>query len=605
MREWRTIRILRTGLLIFGGIWAGLVISACRPPEPPVPESVSPPAAAVEAVISKENPSKESRPEDEEALPYAEKRNEASDMPAVSPEARPESAPEARLTSGRRGTEPPFMPVPPGAAASGAARPDDGRSGASSPAAAPGTDSSEILPEIADTDAPADLPTLPLTLDIMDVPLTELLRTLAGEVGLSIIFSHHIQGKVSLAVRNKPWDAVFHSLLSAHGLTCRRTDGILRILAAQDLQTDIQRLELVARQRKHRLALEDTGGFPVRIFPVRYADGKSLEDIFSAYLDKDGGEKKGFVLRDSYSNSLIVRASSRDLRLLAGLMAALDRPSHQVRIEARIVEASDDAARELGMEWGGYWDTGNGVAVSPGLVSSSGVSSSSASADTAKTASGQADGAGSVSLSGGLMQQFTQTVSGAAGLSIGLFRNLDAGRILGAQLSALETEGRLNIISSPSITTLNHHTAVIESGEEVPYQTVEDDEVAVEFRSASLKLEVTPHVIEGRLIKMDLATFKDELDFSNRVQGNPVVLTKRATATVLLRNGETTVIAGLRRRVSNEAEEGVPFLKDIPLIGPLFRLRNSSNRKEEVMIFITPRILPPPEMPAPLQGEAS
>jgi type IV pilus assembly protein PilQ len=165
--------------------------------------------------------------------------------------------------------------------------------------------------------------------------------------------------------------------------------------------------------------------------------------------------------------------------------------------------------------------------------------------------------------------------------------------ILAMQLAALENEGKVNILSSPSITTLDNQVAVIESGKEVPYQTVEDNEVNIEFKKAVLSLKVTPHIIDGKTLKLEIETKKDELDFStsSAVQGNPTITTKRAETSVILFNGETAVIGGLSKESSNENDQGVPFLKDIPLLGHLFKSRQTMENLEEVLIFITPHIL--------------
>jgi type IV pilus assembly protein PilQ len=163
--------------------------------------------------------------------------------------------------------------------------------------------------------------------------------------------------------------------------------------------------------------------------------------------------------------------------------------------------------------------------------------------------------------------------------------------LLALQLSALQEEGKLNILSSPSITTLDNQSALIESGAEVPFQTVEDDEVSIEFKEAKLKLEVTPHVIDNHWLKMKIVTNKDELDFSRTVQGNPTIITRKAQTNVLLFDGQTTVIGGLNQQSDSDTKTGVPVLSDIPLLGSLGKRTNKSKKMVDVLIFITPHIL--------------
>ena len=163
--------------------------------------------------------------------------------------------------------------------------------------------------------------------------------------------------------------------------------------------------------------------------------------------------------------------------------------------------------------------------------------------------------------------------------------------LLTVQLTALQKDGELNILSSPSITTLENQTAFIESGERVPIQTVEDGEVNITYEDAVLRLEVTPHVIGNNFLKLKIITNKDELDFTRTVAGNPTIITKKAETSVMLSHGQTTVIGGLKKDRVSETEAGVPFLMDVPGLGWLFKSRGSTKGMEEVLIFITPYIL--------------
>jgi type IV pilus assembly protein PilQ len=166
----------------------------------------------------------------------------------------------------------------------------------------------------------------------------------------------------------------------------------------------------------------------------------------------------------------------------------------------------------------------------------------------------------------------------------------NAGDLLGIQLSALETEGKLNILSSPSITTIDNQKATIESGTDVPYQTVEDGEVKIEYKKAVLSLEVVPHVIGRETLTMKIVTKKDELG-PELIPGNPTIITKSAETNVVLRNGETTVIGGLSKEKKDDTVRGVPGLKDIPLLGWFFKGTDKDSEMEDLLIFITPYIL--------------
>ena len=165
--------------------------------------------------------------------------------------------------------------------------------------------------------------------------------------------------------------------------------------------------------------------------------------------------------------------------------------------------------------------------------------------------------------------------------------------LLSVQLSALQDQGKLHILSSPSITTQDNKMAFIESGQEVPYQSVEDGEVNVEYKDAVLRLEVIPSVIDGNTLKLDIKVNKDEPDFSRTVLGNPTIITKQAQTNVIQNDGQTIVIGGLSKESASRGNTGTPFLEDIPGLGYLFKRKSSADQMEELLIFITPHILKP------------
>jgi type IV pilus assembly protein PilQ len=290
---------------------------------------------------------------------------------------------------------------------------------------------------------------------------------------------------------------------------------------------------------------------------------------------------RGAILVDPHTNSLMIQAVRSDMERLIPLIKELDRPTPQILIESHIVETTNSTARKLGVQWGGlhthslapdktYW-------VAPGGSSGVGV---------APGASGEV-----VDPSSGYMFNFPANLSDEVGMLLGFVMEDFYGDILTVQLQALQDQGKLNILSSPSITTLDNQEAIIESGKDVPFQTVEDGEVNIEFKKAVLSLKVTPHVIDRRTLKLTVKTKNDELDFSNTVAGNPTITTKSAETNVVLFDGQTTVIGGLSKKKSSKGESGVPGLKDIPYLGYLFKNKSNENENEELLIFITPHIL--------------
>ena len=257
----------------------------------------------------------------------------------------------------------------------------------------------------------------------------------------------------------------------------------------------------------------------------------------------------------------------------------IDKPTPQILIKANIVETTKEVARDLGVQWGGLKNIparGNNLAISPGTDSS------------------------------GAQRPFNvdfpvdpgAATGGVA--SLGMKYLTSRGNLLEMQLQALQKDGKLNIISSPSIITLDNQKAFTESGARVPYVTIVQNagnaggtSQQVQFVDAVLRLEITPHVIDGTNLKMKVIVKKDEVDTSRSVQGNPFIVKKNTETVLIVKNGETIVISGLTKMTDSSTNTGVPWLKDIPLLGWLFRSSSSDNSMEDVLIFITPQILPP------------
>ncbi len=434
------------------------------------------------------------------------------------------------------------------------------------------------------------LPSGKINFRVQNEDLMLLLRVLARAAGISIMISENVKGKATIDIQNKPWDQVFTGLLRTHGLMYEWEGDIVRVMTVEDIGHDVRELELQQKREAQKRGIETVAPFTTAVIRIDYADANNLKDIFEKFLEEGPNVRRGSVMVDRNSNSIIVQAREKEIEVIRGLAEKLDRPTRQIRIEAQIIEANSDTAMELGIEWGGYYSGSIGGSkklwVTPGIDYAAGGWQSTASGSS--TASNSTSDTAGRSL---LIQRLPSTLAGNSGLLLGLSVE-DAGKyLLGIQLSALEEEGKIRILSNPSISTLDNHTAVIESGREVPYQTVEDNEVNIEFKKAALSLEVTPHVIEDNLLKMKIITSKDELDFSNPVEGNPTVITKKAQTTVILRDGQTMVIGGLRKETENKGQSGIPVLRDIPLLGNLFKKEYRSSSREEILIFITPRIV--------------
>jgi type IV pilus assembly protein PilQ len=418
------------------------------------------------------------------------------------------------------------------------------------------------------------LPTRKISLKMTDIEVSVVLRALARASNQNIIVSEAVTGKININIAQAPWDQVFLGILRTQGLSYAWEGEIIRIMTSDDMEEDLRRQ---ARQRELTLSEQPL----TRIIPVRYATADNLKDNLEKFLtlDKDGNPI-GSILVDSHTNSLIIKAIRADMKTIVAVVDQLDKPTPQVLIEAFIVEANKDVARELGIQWGGLVRTSKGTGVGFGTGRDNGVLG-----DTVGTAVDPT--------SGTVVDLPANSIRGFEPFSLGLvYQNL-GDLLLTAQLSALQDKGKLNILSSPSITTLDNQTAFIESGEDIPFQTVEDGEVNVEFKKAVLSLKVTPHVIDNRTLKMYINVHKDEADFTRQVLGNPTILTRNAETNIIQLNGQTIVIGGLSEETSARGDTGVPFLEDIPGLGYLFKRKSTNDRLEDLLIFITPHILEP------------
>ncbi|MEH0018480.1 MAG: type IV pilus secretin PilQ [Desulfobacter sp.] len=469
------------------------------------------------------------------------------------------------------------------------------------------------------------LPDMPVSMQMHDVPVSVLLRTLARIADVNVMINDTVTGKAKINISKLPWDKAFVGVLKTHGLTYQWADGILRVITVEDLNREIALME--ARQKcekskkQHSIAMmaiqketEKLDPLITKIVKIDYTDLKPLRDNLEKYLlsskkdieltkggsdsddtDTDTPEIRGAILMDESSNALVIHATASDIKRIIPIIEELDRPSEQILIECHIVEANSDVAKELGVQWGGLglhttsdkntWLGGPFTDPDTSLFVSSDDATDDAPAGSPiihlpNIGTGinfpSSDDAGS---------------EGWNGMSLGIMHQNIGNYLLYAQLTALEQEGQLNILSNPSITTMDHRKAIIESGKEVPFQTIEDDEVKIEFKKAVIKLEVTPHVINNEVVRLDILTHKDELDWTHTVAGNPTIITKNAETRVNLFDGQTTVIGGLTKEKILESETGVPYLKDLPGIGRLFRSNADGTDMEELLIFITPHIL--------------
>lgn len=458
------------------------------------------------------------------------------------------------------------------------------------------------------------LPTMRLTMKMHDVPVAVLLRTLARAANVNILINETVSGQAKINITNVPWNQAFTGLLDSYGLTYKWSGNILRVITVDDLNKEIALMEAKQKYQKsrkeHALAMEAIARrqeqlepLLTRVVKINFADLEELRLNIEKYLQAsskeaaiekavaESGDKKSAaeqadfrdsIFKDTNTNSLVIHATRSELDKIMPIIQKLDKPNLQILIEAHIVEATSDTARELGVQWGGL-----GLATTSNGTQRNWVGGGSS---DFTSNSWETDDNGNTNLNIG-NTIINNAISGTGGLSFGLMTEKLGEWALYTELTALQEEGKVNILSKPSITTLDHHKAIIESGKEVPFQTVENDDVQIEWRKAVISLEVTPHVINENIVRLEIKTNKDELDFTNTVDGNPTINTKNAETMVNLFDGQTTVIGGLNKENIEDGKTGVPGLMNIPGLGWLFRNTSNSAGMEELLIFITPHIL--------------
>lgn len=460
------------------------------------------------------------------------------------------------------------------------------------------------------------LPDQRINLHMQNTSVDAILMLMARAADVNLVLSpgvHEIKG-VSFKFENVTWDNAFRGLLRSHGLTYFWEGDVLQVYSLKDIDHDINLME---RLQKHQSMREDKGrldSLTTSVIRLRYLsksaddqnDGTSIAERFKPLLSTDeAGNVRGSIHYDPDVNALIVHATRNSTNRIVRLLEHLDRPRPQVHIKAHIVETTKDTARDLGIQWGGRRagiSGGQPWMVSPGVGGPAGGVPIDPSTDIVGWPPGQVlpspapifdTGRGTP----GMAANFPANLAEGAGLSLGFI--MGGVNLLEAQLSALQTERKANILSSPSITTLDNLTAFTETGEKVPYISMDDaGNPKVDFEDAVLRLEITPNVIDSSQLRLSILVKKDHVDDVRSVQGNPYIIKKETQTSLVASSGETIVISGLTEELSGSRREGVPWLMNIPGIGALFRRDVQGREMSEVLIFITATILP--ERPASL-----
>jgi len=458
-------------------------------------------------------------------------------------------------------------------------------------------------PEVIDSPKPSadkltltkPLPTTRLSLRMHNAEVAAVLQALGRAAGKSMVLAPGVTGTVSVNIVERPWNEIFTGILAANKLTYSFDGDTIRVMALTDMQGELEMETIRRKTQAERTAAQKEAPFSTSIAKVRFADAKLLKPTLEKALPKDKDNKSvGSVEVDELTNALIIQCPEAELGKITKLLARLDTPRSQIKLKAYIVETTKEVARDLGILWGGSYSgsvrSGNKLGVSGG----SALQSSSTSGSTTSTTSTAVVGTGTQGPLGVSLPAST-VASSLTGMALDLTFGKTGGNILETQLQALATENKLNIISSPSISTMDNQKAYTEAGERVPYQTSTGTGTNItystNFQDAMLRLEITPHIIDDQFIRLSVLIQKDEVDSSRTVSGNPYILKKKTETTLIARNGETVVISGLSKLRNQLKESGIPGVKDVPGLGWLAKSEYKDDLKDEFMIFITPQVL--------------
>ncbi|MFK0091791.1 type IV pilus secretin PilQ [Pseudomonas sp. NPDC090592] len=387
----------------------------------------------------------------------------------------------------------------------------------------------------------------PLSLNFQDVEVRSVLQVLADYAGVNLVVGDDVQGNVTLRLQDVPWDQALDLVLRSKGLARRQEGNVLLVapaaaFASRPFDTAVG-------------AVADANVQPLRreLIPIHHAKATELvELLLNTLVDDDTLAGRGSLGVDERTNTLVAHQPAYRLAELRQLVAQLDVPVRQVAIEARIVEANVDYEKSLGVRWGGPL---YGERLRPGK------------------------------------ELFVDLGVERAGTGVGLGL-LRGDVLLDLELSAMEKSGNGEIISQPKVVTADKETARILKGTEVPYQeTSQSGATSVAFREASLSLEVTPQITPDNKVIMAVRVTKDEPDFVNALNEVPPIRKNEVNAKVRVADGETIVIGGVYSTSQNNVVDKVPFFGDLPYVGRLFRRDALQEKKSELLVFLTPRIM--------------
>ena len=407
-----------------------------------------------------------------------------------------------------------------------------------------------------------------LSLNFQDIEVRSVLQLIADFTNLNLVASDTVQGSITLRLQNVPWDQALELVLKTKGLDKRQVGNVLLVAPAAEI-AERERQELEAQRQVAELA-------PLRkdVIQLNYAKASEIAKLYEDESAKGTlkDDMRGSVIFDDRTNSLLVTLTQERIDELRRIVTLLDVPVRQVMIEARIVEANVDYDKSLGVRWGGTQTFANDRGAFYG-----------------NDDRGDEGGKSGADSNGNFPFVDLGVLGRTSGFGIGYVTD---NLILDLELTAMEKTGNGEIVSQPKVVTADKETAKILKGSEIPYQEASSSgATSTSFKEAALSLEVTPQITPDNRIIMEVKVNKDAPDFANAMNGIPPINKNEVNAKVLVADGETIVIGGVFSNTQIKGVEKVPFLGDVPFLGRLFRRDIVQDKKSELLVFLTPRIM--------------
>ena len=460
-------------------------------------------------------------------------------------------------------------------------------------------------PQLPDEVPPSDMPPLPeddaigtacgvtghlgtpISMDFKDGDLQDIFRLFADISGLNVVVNPGVTGKVTLKLNEVPWGRALELILKTNSLGCVLEGNVIRIARLSELE----------REEEDRRKLDEakalSGDLESYTKRISYAKAGTLGDV----LRQAGGlSARGQLNIDERTNTIIIRALPRFIEKAQALIAELDTATPQVEIEARIVVTSRNFTRDLGIQWGfghersaRFGNATDQAFPNQIILNGGGVPSNLGLPANNLGPGGLASGTGIGTETRGYAVNLPDTSYNTA-VEIGT-GNIRGSLNLDLALTALERQGRGRLLSTPKITTQNNQAAEIKQGLQIPIQTVANNTVTVTFKDAVLTLKVTPQITDAGTVILQVEVENNSADFANLVNGIPPINTQSARTIVQVTDGQTAVVGGIYQSTETTTVNQTPFLSKIPILGFLFKNKAVNSQNNELLLFITPRIV--------------